>query len=111
MSTKTTTQSPEAEPHGARSDYKVREVSSSEFAGRFGHWAFEAQTNPIKVVNNKTGQVLGYFASAREFSEFARLRNRLPRALYAWELDEEMIAELEKPLPADYPDLDYLMDE
>lgn len=90
---------------------ECRTVSSSEFAGRFGHWAFAAQTSPIKVVNNKTGQVLGYFASAREFSEFVRLRDRLPRALYAWEMDDEMIAELGKPLPDDYPDLEHLMDE
>jgi hypothetical protein len=92
-------------------DERVRTVSSSEFAGRFGHWSFEAQSAPVKVVNNKTGAVLGYFVSAREFSEFVRLRDRLPRALAAWELDEETIAELKKPLPDDYPDLDYLMDE
>lgn len=86
-------------------------VSSSEFAGRFGHWAFEAQSRPIKVVNNKTGQVLGYFVSAREFSEFVRLRDRLPRAIPAWELDGEMLADLAKPLPDDYPDLGHLMDD
>lgn len=90
---------------------KPADVSSSEFAGRFGHWAFEAQTAPVRVVNQKTGAVLGYFVAAREFSEFVRLRDRLPRALYAWELDEEMMAELKKPLPDDYPDLDYLMEE
>lgn len=89
----------------------VHTVSSSEFAGRFGHWAFEAQAAPVKVVNNKTGATLGYFVPAREFSEFVRLRDRLPRALWAWELDEEMVAELKKPLPDDYPDLDYLLDE
>jgi hypothetical protein len=86
-------------------------VSSSEFAGKFGHWSFEAQTVPVKVVNNKTGNVLGYFVSAREFSEFVRLRDRLPRAIPAWEMDEELLAELSKPLPPDYPDLDCLMEE
>jgi hypothetical protein len=89
----------------------VRTVPSSVFAGRFGHWAFEAQTAPVKVMNNKTGAVLGYFVSAREFSEFIRLRDRLPRAVWAWELDDDLAAELKKPLPDDYPDLDYLMDE
>ena len=90
---------------------KLPDVSSSDFAGRFGHWAFEAQAVPVRVVNQKTGKVLGYFVSAREFSEFVRLRDRLPRALAAWELDEETIDELKKPLPDDYPDLDHLLDE
>ncbi len=111
MPTKTVPPKPPTSARRQSRDYKPVEVSSSEFAGRFGHWAFEAQSAPIKVVNNKTGQVLGYFASAREFSEFVRLRDRLPRALYAWELDDEMLAELQKPLPEDYPDLDHLMDE
>jgi hypothetical protein len=110
MPTKTVPPKPSSAPRPGR-EYKPVEVSSSEFAGRFGHWAFEAQSAPIKVVNNKTGQVLGYFASAREFSEFVRLRDRLPRALPVWELDDEMLAELEKPLDARYPELDYLMDE
>lgn len=89
----------------------VHKVASSEFAGRFGHWAFEAQTAPIKVVNNKTGAVLGYFVSAREFGEFVRLRDRLPRAVWAWELDEDLLEELKKPVPNNHPELDHLMDE
>lgn len=90
---------------------EIKTVSSSEFAGRFGHWAFEAQSKPVKVVNNKTGATLGYFVSEKEFGEFVRLRDRLPRAIAAWEMDEELAAELRKPLPEDYPDLDYLLDE
>ena len=90
---------------------EVRAVSSSEFAGRFGHWAFEAQTAPVRVVNNKTGATLGYFVSAREFSELVLLRDRLPRAMPAWEMSDELIRELEKPLPEDYPDLNHLLDE
>ena len=35
----------------------------------------------------------------------------LPRALAAWEMDDELVEELKKPLPPDYPDLDYLLDE
>jgi hypothetical protein len=111
MTTKTTAPPKPRPARTASGAYVPVEVSSSEFAGRFGHWAFEAQSAPIKVMNNKTGQVLGYFVSAREFYEFARLRDRLPRAIPAWELDEEMLAELAKPLPDDYPDLDYLMDD
>ena len=90
---------------------EIRVVSSSEFTGRFGHWAFEAQTAPVRVVNNKTSATLDYFVSAREFSEFIRLRDRLPRAMPAWEMSEELIRELEKPLPEDYPDLNHLLDE
>lgn len=89
----------------------VHTVSSSDFASRFGHWAFEAQSGPVKVMNNKTGAVLGYFVSAREFGEFVRLRDRLPRALPAWEMDAEMIAELEKPLEERHPEFDHLMDD
>ena len=92
-------------------EYKQREVASSDFAGKFGKWAFEAQQTPIKVVNNKTGAVLGYFVSAREFGEFARLRDKLPRAIPAWEMDEELVAELQKPLDERYPELDHMMEE
>ena len=49
MPTKTAPPKPPASPR-----HKPIEVSSSEFAGRFGHWAFEAQSAPIRVVNNKT---------------------------------------------------------
>lgn len=94
-----------------RGSAEVRAVSSSEFAGRFGHWAFESQAAPVKVVNNKTGATLGYFVSAREFSEFVRLRDYLPRAVPAWEMSEDLVREMEKPLPEDYPDLDHLLDE
>jgi hypothetical protein len=87
------------------------EVTSSAFAGRFGHWAFEAQSAPVKVVNAKTGAVMGYFVSAREFMEFARLRDRLPRAIHVSEMEPWMIEELKKPLPADYPELDHLMED
>ena len=89
----------------------VHTVSSSEFAGRFGHWAFTAQSAPVKVVNNKTGATLGYFVPAREFSEFVRLRDRLPRAVWAWELDEDLLEELKKPVPNNHPELDHLRDE
>lgn len=92
-------------------EYKVQEVSSSKFAGKFGKWAFEAQQSPIKIVNNKTGAVMGYFVSAREFGEFVRLRDRLPRAIPAWEMDDELVAELQKPLDERYPELDHLMEE
>ena len=88
---------------------KVQKVSSTDFAGKFGQWSFTAQEAPVKVVNNKTGQAVGYFVSAREFDEFLRLREHLPRALYAWELDDEMTAVLRKPLSKKYPDLEHLM--
>lgn len=90
---------------------KIQKVSSSEFAGKFGQWSFSAQEAPVKVVNNKTGLAVGYFVSARDFDEFLRVRAHLPRALHAWELDDDLAAELEKPLAADYPDLEHLMEE
>lgn len=90
---------------------KTQQVSSSDFAGKFGQWSFSAQSAPVKVVNNKTGVVMGYFISAREFEEYMRLRDRLPRAVAAWEISEELAAELEKPLPRLRPELDHLMDE
>lgn len=90
---------------------KIQQVSSTEFAAKFGRWSFDVQHAPVRVVNNKTGNAVGYFVSAREFEEFVRLREHLPRALFAWELDDEMAAELQKPLPDDYPDLEYLMKE
>lgn len=82
---------------------KVQRVSSSEFAGKFGHWSFAAQSAPVMVTDRKTGVVKGYFVSAEAFSEFLRVRDRLPKAVYAWELSPDLAAELEKPLPRDYP--------
>lgn len=81
---------------------KVQRVSSSEFAGKFGHWSFAAQSAPVMVTDRKTGVVKGYFVSAQEFGEFLRLRDRLPKAGFIWDLDSDMAAELAKPLPRDY---------
>jgi hypothetical protein len=86
-------------------------VSSSEFAGKFGQWSFSAQQAPVKVVNNKTGSVLGYFVSAKEFEELLRAREMLPRAAPAWEISPALAAELDKPLAPLRPELDHLMDE
>lgn len=86
------------------------EVSSSEFAGRFGHWAFEAQKTPVKVVNNKTGATLGYFVSDQEFEEYKRLRG-LPRSVWAWELSPDLLEELQKPLEPYSHELDDLIDK
>ena len=58
----------------------IQSVSSSDFAGKFGQWSFNAQQAPVKVVNNKTGSVLGYFVSAREFEDLQRLKEMLPRS-------------------------------
>lgn len=90
---------------------RVQKVSSSDFAGKFGAWSFAAQQAPVQVVNNKTGNAVGYFVSAREYEEFVRLREFLPRALRASELDEDVVSELKKPLPRDYPDFEHLMKE
>ena len=84
-------------------------VSSSEFAGRFGQWSFTAQSEPVKVTNQKTGVVLGYFVSAGEFENYLRLRNKAPKAGFAWEMDDEMAASLRKRLPRRRPKLDKLM--
>lgn len=86
------------------------EVSSSEFAGRFGHWAFEAQKKPVKVVNNKTGATLGYFVSEREFEEYQRLRG-LPRSVWPWELSPDLLEELKKPLEPYPHELDELLED
>lgn len=82
---------------------KVQKVSSTDFAGKFGHWSFAAQSAPVMVTDQKTGVVKGYFVSAREFSEFLRLRDRLPKAGFVWDMSPDMAAELEKPLPKSYP--------
>lgn len=87
---------------------KILKVSSSQFASNFGQWSFRALSTPVEVTDRKTGMVKGYFVSPGEFMEFLRLRDRLPRAGYVWEMSEEMAAELERPLPEDYPDPDDL---
>jgi hypothetical protein len=82
---------------------KVQSVSSSEFAGKFGHWSFAAQSAPVMVTDRKTGVVKGYFVSAQEFAQFLRLRARLPKSGFIWDVSADMAAELEKPLPRNYP--------
>lgn len=106
MPTKTAPPKPPASPR-----HKPIEVSSSEFAGRFGHWAFEAQSAPIRVVNNKTGAVMGCFVSAREFDDLMQARDLVPRAGPAWEISPGLAAELDKPLPNLRPELDHLMED
>jgi hypothetical protein len=90
---------------------QIKTVSSSEFAGRFGQWSFTAQSAPVMVTNQKTGVVLGYFISAHEFEDFLKLRDRLPKAAFAWEMPPDLAAELDKPLPRARPELDKLMDD
>ena len=82
---------------------KIQEVSSTEFTGKFGHWSFAAQSAPVMVTDRKTGVVKGYFVSAQEFDEFIRLRDRLPKTGFIWDVSPDMAAELEKPLPRTYP--------
>lgn len=90
---------------------QVKKVSSTEFAGRFGQWSFTAQSAPVMVTNQKTGVVLGYFVSAGDFEEYLRVRDLLPQARFAWEMPDDLAAELEKPLQRRRPELDALMDE
>ncbi len=88
---------------------KLRNVSSTEFAGRFGQWSFAAQSEPVMVTNQKTGVVLGYFVSAGEFASYLKVRDSLPEVRYAWEMDANLAASLSKKLPKRRPKLDKLM--
>ncbi len=90
---------------------KLRNVSSTEFAGRFGHWSFAAQSEPVMVTNQKTGVVLGYFVSAGEFASYLKVRDRLPKVAYAWEMDADLSASLDKKLSRRRPKLDRLMED
>jgi len=90
---------------------RVQKVSSTDFAGRFGQWSFTAQAAPVMVTNQKTGMVLGYFVSAGEFEAYLRVRDLLPKANFAWEMPDDLAAELDKPLPRRRPELDALMDD
>ena len=90
---------------------QVQNVSSTEFAGRFGQWSFTAQSAPVMVTNQKTGMVLGYFVSASEFEAYLKLRDQLPVAKFAWEMPDDLAAELAKPLPKRRPELDDLMQD
>jgi hypothetical protein len=82
---------------------EIREVSSTEFAARFGFWSFEAQKAPIRVVNKKTGSILGHFVADPDFQPSRS------RAIPAWQLSDELASELEKPLKPRRPELDHLM--
>ena len=90
---------------------QLQNVSSTEFAGRFGQWSFTAQSAPVMVTNQKTGMVLGYFVSANEFEAYLKLRDQLPTAKFAWEMPDDLAAELAKPLAKRRPELDDLMQD
>ena len=90
---------------------QLQKVSSTEFASRFGQWSFTAQAAPVMVTNQKTGMVLGYFVSAVEFEAYLKVRDQLPQARYAWEMPDEIAAELDKPLPRRRPELDALLED
>ena len=90
---------------------QVKKVSSTEFAGRFGQWSFTAQSSPVMVTNQKTGMVLGYFVSAAEFEAYLKVRDRLPRAGFAWEMPDDLAAELEKPVARRRQEFDELIDD
>ena len=88
---------------------QIKKVSSTEFASRFGQWSFTAQAAPVMVTNQKTGVVLGYFVSAGDFEEYLALRQRSGTARFAWEMPDDLAADLDKPLPRQRPELDALM--
>lgn len=62
----------------------------------------KAQREPIGVVNNKTGATVGYFVAEDDFLQYLRMRDALPKARPIWEMDDDMVAELMKPLSANY---------
>jgi len=49
-------------------------------------------------------KVQTYFVSEHDFVEFTRLRDTSPKAGFIWHMDCDMAAELEMPLPSDYPE-------
>ncbi len=90
---------------------RVQKVSSTAFASRFGQWAFTAQSAPVMVTNQKTGMVLGFFVSAGDFEHYLRVRDLIPKARFAWEMPDELAAELDTPLGGLRAELDTLIDE
>lgn len=53
------------------------------------------------VTNNKTGTVLGYFISAAEFEAYLGVRDRLPKAAFAWEMPDDLAAGLDGSIVGD----------
>jgi hypothetical protein len=51
------------------------------------------------MTNQKTGMVLSYFVSAAEFEKYLKVRDLLPTAGYAWEMPQDIAAELHQPSP------------
>ena len=45
-----------------------------------------------------------YSVATSEFSEFMRLRDRLPKSGFIWDMSADMAAVLEKPLTKNYPE-------
>lgn len=79
------------------------EVKESELAGGFGRVATLAKREPVAVVTDSG--VAGYLVSAQAYERLIRPHERrYPDGPYM--TDEELVAALQEPLPADYPDFD-----
>lgn len=83
----------------------MTEVAATEFARNFGRYREAAQHEPIAVTSHD--RVTGYFVSAREFEEYRRLKARASQAIWAGELDNELLAALdEAKMDANHAHLD-----
>jgi prevent-host-death family protein len=72
----------------------IRSVTATEFKTRFGEFRDAAQAEPIGIKNH--GRVSAVLISGRDYEKFERLQQLdTRRALYAHELGEDVVKELE----------------
>lgn len=72
----------------------IRSVTATEFKTKFGVFRDAAQVEPIGITNH--GRVNAVLISGRDYEKFERLQELdTRRALYAHELSDDIIKELE----------------
>jgi len=86
------------------------EITATEFAKRFSRYRQAAQREPIAVTHH--GRATEVLMSKADYDDYLRLKRREPRALWAWEIPDDLLeAVASARVDPRHAHLDALMDE
>lgn len=86
------------------------EVPATEVAKRFSRYRQAAQREPVAVTHH--GRVTEVLISKQDYDEYMRLKSQATRALWAWEMSDEMLEALQRAeMDPEHDHLDALMDD
>jgi len=81
-------------------------ITSAELQKQFGKFRDMARRTPVSVTHHGREDLV--VLAADEYKRLKSLDDR--EALYPWELPEDLVEALSKPIPPYKSDLDHLMD-